>query len=119
METPLTADNSAENVASAGDSNLLPFDSRRRSQDGLINNTPHITVFKIQTLRWLLVTSVVAMLAEIVQLICQVCVIMQSKRLSMSAVCAVLVVWTVLALTLTSQWILLLSRNQIDMYVKT
>ncbi|EFX77698.1 hypothetical protein DAPPUDRAFT_321225 [Daphnia pulex] len=38
---------------------------------------------------------------------------MQSRRLSVSAISAVLVIWTLLALTLTAQWVILLSSNRV------
>jgi hypothetical protein len=111
METPLTVENGA---AAAGNSNLLPFDSNRL--DGTASSSSHITVFPVQTLRRLLLISVSVVLSEIIQFICQVCLIMQSRRLSVSAISAVLVIWTLLALTLTAQWVILLSSNRVAMY---
>jgi hypothetical protein len=111
METPLTVENGA---AAAGNSNLLPFDSNR--SDGTASSSSHITVFPVQTLRRLLLISVSVVLSEIIQFICQVCLIMQSRRLSVSAISAVLVIWTLLALTLTAQWVILLSSNRVAMY---
>jgi hypothetical protein len=67
-------------------------------------------------MRLLLVISVSVLLSEVIQFICQVCLIMQSRRLSVSAISAVLVIWTLLALTLTSQWVILLSSNRVAMY---
>ncbi len=100
--------------AAAGNSNLLPFDSNR--SDGTVSSSSHINVFPVQTLRRLLLISVSVILSEIIQFICQVCLIMQSRRLSVSAISAVLVIWTLLALTLTAQWVILLSSNRVAMY---
>ena len=114
METPLTAEAGENGAAAAGNSNLLPFDSNR--PEGTVSSSSHITVFRISTMRRLLVISVSVLLSEIIQFICQVCLIMQSRRLSVSAISAVLVIWTLLALTLTSQWVILLSSNRVAMY---
>ena len=114
METPLTTEG-GDSGATAGDSNLLPFHSRRFGS--ATDNSPHITVFKIAVQRRLLVLSVFIILCQIAQLICEVCLIMQSKRLSVSTVSAVLVIWTVLSLTLTAQWVILLGTNRIAMYI--
>ncbi len=114
MEIPLTAEN-GDNGTMPRDSNLLPFYTRRIGST--TDHSPHIIVFKTGVLRRLLVLSVFILVCQIVQLICQVCLIMQSKRLSVSTVSAVLVIWTVLSLTLTAQWVLLLGSNRIGMYI--
>lgn len=111
METPLTGEVSDHHVAPTA----LAHDSATLDA-GFGQNPPNITVFKTATLRGLTAISVLAIVGQIIQLACQVCLIMQSKRLSMSAVSAILVIWTVLGLTLSAQWVIMLSRNQIEMY---
>ncbi|KAK4036008.1 hypothetical protein OUZ56_028080 [Daphnia magna] len=116
METPLTAEAGNSGALAAGNSNGVSFDSRRL--DDTVNSSSYITVYTNQTLKRLLVLSVSAILCEIIQFICQVCLIMQSRRLSISAISAVLVIWTLLALTLTAQWILLLGSNRVAIVKK-
>ena len=115
MERPLTDEVDDRHAGPSADPGQQATDSTRLDPNNE-SSPPNITVFKVSALRGLIAISVFAIVCQIIQLTCQVALIMQSKRLSMSAVSAVLVVWTVLALTLSAQWVILLSRNQIDMY---
>lgn len=113
MEISLTEEN-GDNVAPAGDSHLLASDSTRSRE--IFTSPSHITVYKVPTLERLLAITILAMVCDILQMVCHGCLMMQTKLLSTVVVSIFLFFLTMSALPFTAQWMMLLNRNQIDMY---
>jgi len=105
MEATLEADN----TGNAQNSNLN--NGNRRSRLAL----PPVTVFSRLILQQLMVISVFTILFNMVQFVCQGCLLIRSKRLSISLLNSCAVCWTFLIVVLVTRWLFILNRNQTEM----
>lgn len=112
MDVPLAI--MSETLAAAGNLNRTAGSRARRPGESII--IPQIVVFRSAVFRWLLVASVSVMLLCVIGLSCQIGIVIQSKRLITATLGAVLFIWTMILMLLNAKWILILSRNRMEMY---
>lgn len=108
MEVPLAI--ISETLSAAGSLN------RFRQATDESNSLPQIVVFNITVHRILLVVSAVVMVLCVLGLSCQIGVVIQSKRVLAASLGSVLFVWTMILMLLNAKWIIVLSRNRMEMY---
>lgn len=89
--------------------------SRIRRPDEESIGLPSIVVFRNVVLNWLLVASVSIMALCVVGLSCQIGIVIQSQWLVTAALGSILFTMTMILMLLNAKWIIILSRNRMEM----